>query len=287
MEKIEPNNNRNIYRTSIGYPYDFSERVIKNDKPYSFDDLLNDGFMVIFDVVGKEDFHSQFWDLIKTEMEVYDRTIIGITEMPQNTLDKYYGRIRKSGGLGKYPIRILQMLSWSHELFSIKGGNGKIIPRIYEVKNTNLPKNCFTRHYILTNNEELYIEDIFENIMKMHREKLSTQISQSLKEDNEKNKMNNSGDVIQLLDRIDKTTQETNRNTKFILEIVKKDPHQIKNAIDKILENNDITAKDKGLLNELKNIERISDWAERSSFWSDKVKLLTPKIVTLLINYLN
>lgn len=286
MVKIRPENIKNIIRISIGYPYDFTERVVKNKKPYSYDELLNDGFMVIYDIVSKEEFHNQILDIIGKEMKKYDGGVVFVNEMPQEILNKYYEIIRKSGGLGDFPIRILQLLSWSHELFSKNGSHGCITLRNYDFENEDLPEGWFHKQYILTNNEGLFVKDILYNIMKKHTEKLSLQLSSALNEETKKKKNQKLEKIENVLERVDKTTQEININTKAILEIVKNNPQKITDAIDKLLNNRDIDTKDKEILDELKGIEEISDWAERFEFWYNKVTSLSPIILTLLINFL-
>jgi hypothetical protein len=284
MVKIRTENMKNIIRTSIGYPYDFTERVLKNKKTYSYEELLNDGFMVIYDIIGGEGFHNQILDIIGKTMKM-DGVVI-VDEMPHDILNKYYEKIRKSGGLGDFPTRILQLLSWSHELFSKNGSLGCITLRNYDVENENLPEGWFHKQYILTNNEQLFVNDILCNIMKKHAEKLSLQLASTPKEEIKKRQIQKIEKIETVLDRVDKTTQEININTKAILEIVKNNPQKITDAIDKLLNNRDIETKDKEILDELKDIEEISDWAERLEFWYNKVTLLSPIISALLINYL-
>lgn len=286
IAKLRNENMKNIIRICIGYPYDFTERVIKNKKPYSYEELLNDGFMVIYDIVGKEEFHNQILDIIGVQMKKFDGGVVLVEEMPQEILNKYYDIIRKSGGLGDFPIRILQLLSWSHELFSKNGSHGCITLMNYDLENEELPEGWLHKNYILTNNEVLFVNDIFHNIIKKHAEKLSLQLSSAPNEETNKKKNQKLEKIENVLIRVDKTTQEININTKSILEIIQNNPQKITNAIDTLLSEKDIDSKDKKVLTDLKSIEEISDWAERLEFWYNKVTLLSPVISTLLINFL-
>ena len=149
-----------------------------------------------------------------------------------------------------------------------------------------MPEGWFHKQYILTNNEGLFVNDILSSIMKKHVEKLSLQLGSNTKEEIEKRHIRKIEKIEKVLDRVDKTTQEININTKAILEIVNNNPQKITDSIDKLFKDNKIGTKDKKILDELKSIEEISDWAERLEFWSNKVASLSPIISTLLTNYL-
>ena len=276
---------KNIYRTAIGYPSDFTERITRNKELYSYEELLNEGFMVIYDVLGNEQFHNEFSKNLKEAMERYTQGTLVLEEMPQDILNKYYERIKKSGRLGDFPLRILQLLSSTQELFSKNGTRGCISIETYEPGGYNLHNNRPFKWYILTTNKDLFVEDTFHNIIQTHKVKLQRQLSSSPSKDE--------NILAEKLDRIEKLlgsvyeiTQETNQGVKIISELIKNDPQKIEAAITTVLEKMDLEEKDKNALTELKKITEISDWFERIDFWYNKIKPLSPLILNFIISSL-